>query len=324
MGLLSPSVLPINIAWQAGLPVIPALLSELHLIPCSMQLPFLFCSPCPSLSTPLLNSPLPVSASFLWLRDVPWLFSAAANHPRGVQQWPLTSVKVSRCLLWQSQILIQGLLLAVTSPQTSSMAAVSLQHPLHPCPARDGHSQLANLPSFPPREPAGAEAPPAVSHRQTDKAEREGSHTAAQRAQDVYLPPLEYQLNSSAEDTGQQVAGRCPHHEASGTAKQGQTDLSLLNMSISSKAKSSTDRHEGVGNPGRAGGCCEYFETQRAEGFVLHEQQGTDWPTAQFLWLLFPAEEFSSPGNQTVALCKTGHGCLLLLRSHVVMLLPRV
>lgn len=43
---------------------------------------------------------------------------------------------------------------------------------------------------------------------------------------------------------------------------------------------------------------------------VLHEQQGADWPTAQFRWLLFPTEELSSTGNQTVTLCKT---CMWLL-----------
>lgn len=90
--------------------------------------------------------------------------------------------------------------------------------------------------------------------------------------------------------------------------QQNRDRQTCLSRSISSKAKSSTDRHQGVGNPGGAGGCCEYFETQRAEGFVFHEQQDTGWPTDQFLWLLFPREEFSNTGNQTVELCKTGHG----------------
>lgn len=62
MLLFPPTVLPMSIAWQAGLPVSPAPHSELHLIPSSRQLPFLVCSPHPRLSTPLLTSPLPVAA----------------------------------------------------------------------------------------------------------------------------------------------------------------------------------------------------------------------------------------------------------------------
>lgn len=53
-----------------------------------------------------------------------------------------------------------------------------------------------------------------------------------------------------------------------------------------------------------------YFETRKAEDLALHEQQGADWPMAQFQWLLFPMEQLSSAGNQTVTLCKS---CIRLL-----------
>lgn len=91
-----------------------------------------------------------------------------------------------------------------------------------------------------------------------------------------------------AEDAGQFVATRCQQHEAIGTEKQGQMELSCLSMSTSSKAKSSTDRHEGVGDPGGAGGCCILkVKGQKALCFMSNREQTDPQPSfcgSSFQW----------------------------------------
>lgn len=76
---LFPAVIHSSTTCQAGLPVIPAPLSELHLIPSSRQLSFLVVFQSSSLGTSLLNSALPPATSSLRPGDVQG--QSVARHP---------------------------------------------------------------------------------------------------------------------------------------------------------------------------------------------------------------------------------------------------
>lgn len=78
-------------------------------------------------------------------------------------------------LLWQSQILIHGLLLAVSSPQTSSVAAAS---PASLSCQRLGTASWKTSPASHPVSHLGLRHLPAVSHRQTGQAKRVKPHTS--------------------------------------------------------------------------------------------------------------------------------------------------
>lgn len=178
-------------------------------------------------------------------------------------------------LLWQSQILIHGLLLAVSSPQTSSVAAAS---PASLSCQRLGTASWKTSPASHPVSHLGLRHLPAVSHRQTGQAKRVTPHTSPGNT-----GPLSATLGVSAEQWVLQRTLGSVWLEGAHTMKPvGQMDLSCLNMSISSKAKSSPDRHEGVSDLQGAGGCCECLKLKGQKTLCSMSNRAQTGPQPSF------------------------------------------